>query len=85
MSAGNPNFVRGSIDYYFYFSDKYMSLEEVSSKDIRNAGFYLIVNKKRLKFILPRYHKDVLIVSESPYGKSILNAVISHNNEISTD
>ena len=35
MSYSRPTFKRNSFDYYIYFSDKYLTEEEILSKKIR--------------------------------------------------
>jgi hypothetical protein len=80
MKPSRPNFKRNSFDYYIYFSDRYLTEEEIKSKKTKKNGFYLVLTKKRATFLLPFYEKEVKILSESPYGKKILDIIKSHNN-----
>lgn len=82
VSYSRPTFKRNSFDYYIYFSDKYLTEEDIKSKKVKRNGFYLILTKKRVLFLLTYYKKEVKILDESPYGKKILDIIKSHNNYV---
>lgn len=82
MSYSRPTFKRNSFDYYIYFSNKYLTEDEIKSKKVKKCGFFLILTKKRALYLLPFYKKEVKILDESPYGKRTLDIIKSHNNNV---
>lgn len=82
MDYSRPIFARNSFDYYFYFDNKYLSVDEIKNQYIKKKGFYIIVNTNRLNEILPFYKKKVKIIKESSFAKKVLEAVKKHNNEL---
>ena len=83
MKHSNPRFSRNSFDYYFYFSDHYLSDIEIKSKHIKKSGFYIALTKNRALYILMLYKKEVMILNQSLYGEKILEVVTNHNKSIS--
>lgn len=82
MKHSKPKFSRNSFDYYIYFSNHYLTEEEIKSKEIKKKGLYLVLTKKRAEYILPHYQKEVKILSCSPCAKIILEIVTNHNEII---
>ena len=84
ITYSRPTFIRNSYDYYMFFSDHYLTKEEVESKEQIKDGFYLIVNLKRVKYLLQRYSRKVNFLGESPYdrARAVTKFVNDHNNLI---
>jgi hypothetical protein len=79
MKHSRPRFSRNSFDYYFYFSDHYLTEEEIKAKELKKKGFYIVLTKNRAEYLLPLYRKEVKVLSESPYAQKILDIVVNHN------
>ncbi len=82
MAFSKPIFARNSYDYYFYFSDHYLTEEELKNDKIKKAGFYLIVTKKRLGILLPLMTKKIVVIKEGPYGKIIYDTIVNFNDSL---
>lgn len=83
MKDSRPKFSRNSYEYYIYFSDHYLTMEEIKLKKVKRNGLYLVLTKKRAEYLFSFYKKKVRILSESPLSKNILEIVKNHNILIS--
>ena len=81
VEYAKPNFLRNSFDYYVFFDDHYLAKAEVNSKSLKRKGFYLILTRKRTKWLLSSYQKEIKILDESPYPRSqdIITQIKLHN------
>lgn len=85
MSYMRPRVDRNAYDYYFYFSDHYLSKDEIESQNLLQKGFYIILTVKRIEYICSLYRKEVRILEEAPYRRVnhwLLEPVKTHNSKI---
>ena len=66
--------------YMVYFSDHFLSKEEINSKSIRKETFYMALTKKRLQYLLNYYDKKIRILDTYATNKKLLALVEAHNN-----
>ncbi len=81
VKCRKPNFERNSFDYYAFFDDHFLTQEEAESKLIKKKGFYLVLTRKRVTWLLFNYNKKIIILNESAYrrNKDIITQIKSHN------
>ena len=80
-----PRFDRNAYDYYFYFSDHYLSKDEIESEKLLQKGFYMILTVRRIEYIYFLYRKEVRILEEAPDRRAnywILEPVKMHNFKV---
>ena len=80
-----PRFDRNAYDYCIYFSDHYLSKDEIESEKLLQKGFYIILTVKRVESICTLYRKEVRILEEAPdrrVNQWILEPVKMHNLKI---
>ena len=80
-----PRFDRNAYDYCIYFSDHYLSKDEIESEKLLQKGFYIILTVKRVESICSLYRKEVRILEEAPDRRAnywILEPVKMHNFKV---
>ena len=84
LYAPGPSLLRNCWQYNAYFGDHYLSEEEINTREKRKEGFYLELGVRRVKTLLAFYNKRVKIANHSIAinGKSVLKAVLKHNQDI---
>ena len=59
-------------------SRHYLSEKEIKSKEVERSGFYIIISKDRLNFLLEFYSKPIEVI-KSPINKKLVDIVTVHN------
>ena len=63
-----------------YFSSDYLSQSDI--KENKHKNFCILVTRKRLEHILPKYPKRVEVLKTNRWSKKVLQIVQEHNKKI---
>ena len=78
-----PNMCRNYYVYCVFFDDHYLTQKECESRSIKRKGFYLILNRKRMNWLLSSYQKKIKTFDEYPRSlhldKNIIAQIKLHN------
>lgn len=81
----SPN-MRNNYDIYFYFSDHYLTIQEVCSWKVKKKGFYIIVNYKRAQYILSKDFRGVKVLNNARIDRDgVMSMIFAHNAVISLE
>lgn len=83
IGYSEPNLCRSFFAYCVFFDDHYLTEEECTSNSIKRKGFYLILNRKRINWLLSTYQKRIKIFDKYPSSlhldKNIIPQIKLHN------
>ena len=86
MYCPGPNLLRNTWDYFVFFENRYLTEDEIMSKEIRKKGAYMALNQNRATILLSLYDKPVKITNRARIDKQkILLMVQEHNSKYSED
>ena len=83
MCCPGPSLLKRTYENVVYFSDHYLTQEEIKTNEIRKNGFYIELNEERATILLSLYNKRVQILDHSKYDKLTTTMVENHNRQIS--
>lgn len=83
MYCPGPSLLKKTYENVVYFADHYLSVEEISSREIQRQGFYIELNQERLTILLSHYSKRVQVLNYSKVDKHTTTMVENHNKQIS--
>ncbi len=73
--------------YYAYFSNAFLSRNEIQSKEILKRGFYIVLTPKRAEILFQYYKKRVELLEQIPNDtmQKIPKVIFKHNKKIEDD
>lgn len=81
MDSYRPKSFRYAL-YMVYFSDHFLSKEEINSKNIRKQKFYMALTKKRVQYLFENYDKAIMVIDTYSVHKKLLALVEAHNSSV---